>query len=542
MEDLISSEVSSEEQPTGERWDPLGAPNDQEEENSPTKHFDLDLDFCDHNNCIPIEKVRNLEEEQELLNSSLFALTTHFAQVQFRLRQIVDAPPDDKEDLLKSLEEFAFRGIPDVGIVRERMGEANLAEAVRLRRAQQQELIEKLKNQLRELERYAFESGEATVPQDIILEHQRVILNELKMRMNLELDEKKYHQMTAADVKQQVDMALGQLVNPLKMKEHLVAQLKTQVADLERFINYLQADTKHAKCACGCALHSVKKPFKSDTIGMVQRTAALLQMFAMLQMGCGGHQFKKNDLKNTMKANHWGDLRARLEVAISRVVELLNSGSHSLDEQGGYSSDNESPTVYCNVQVTTAVRKYLATSIRDLMQHGATAAGHNYSLVPFMGCFVRRPGPSDIKIHAWEIILEYYHLKNGERFNSTPARKLSQSFNLDIAGASASSNKANMLCAIGGIISTHSPYKRSYDSHFKAFVCAALNANKLVTWLSLLFQCRQLINVHYQPWSYVMKTGFQDSLQSLDALTGHKFDLPVDLAIRQFQNIKDVFT
>ncbi|KAJ6647189.1 RUN domain-containing protein 1, partial [Pseudolycoriella hygida] len=48
--------------------------------------------------------------------TSLLALTSHFAQVQFRLRQIVDAAPDDRDKLLQSLEEFAFRGIniPDV--------------------------------------------------------------------------------------------------------------------------------------------------------------------------------------------------------------------------------------------------------------------------------------------------------------------------------------------------------------------------------------------------------------------------------------------
>lgn len=86
-----------------------------------------------------MERVKLLEEEQEMLNSSLIALTTHFAQVrrskqlalqlsshtctsvneicaqvQFRLRQIVDAPTSEKETLLKELEEFAFRGIPDV--------------------------------------------------------------------------------------------------------------------------------------------------------------------------------------------------------------------------------------------------------------------------------------------------------------------------------------------------------------------------------------------------------------------------------------------
>ena len=34
--------------------------------------------------------------------------------MQFRLRQIVDAPPDEKENLLKDLEAFAFRGIPEL--------------------------------------------------------------------------------------------------------------------------------------------------------------------------------------------------------------------------------------------------------------------------------------------------------------------------------------------------------------------------------------------------------------------------------------------
>ena len=43
------------------------------------------------------DQLRKLEDEQEQLNSSLLALTTHFAQVQFRLKQIVAAPPEEKE-------------------------------------------------------------------------------------------------------------------------------------------------------------------------------------------------------------------------------------------------------------------------------------------------------------------------------------------------------------------------------------------------------------------------------------------------------------
>lgn len=126
----------------------------------------------------------------------MFALTTHFAQVQFRLRQVVNAPTEDKEDLLKSLEEFAFRGIPDVGLVKERMDEASITEAVRLRRTQQKELIDKLKSQLRELEQYAFENGEAGIPQDVLLERQKIILNELKTRMNIEIDEQHFYKVS----------------------------------------------------------------------------------------------------------------------------------------------------------------------------------------------------------------------------------------------------------------------------------------------------------------------------------------------------------
>ncbi|XP_066248652.1 RUN domain-containing protein 1 isoform X1 [Euwallacea similis] len=536
---MESPDNSLDGRPTGERWDPLGAPNDDED-------FDFDKQnyFDDP---YALSKMKTMEDEQELLNSALFALTTHFAQVQFRLRQVVNSPPECREDLLKSLEEFAFRGIPDVSLVKEKMDEASLAEAVRLRRSQQKELIDRLKSQLRELEEYAFENGEAGIPQDVLLERQRIILNELKSKMHLELDEQNYLTMTPECVKHQINLALDQLISPLKVKEHLVSQLKTQVADLERFIGYLQNDgSKQKKCSCGCAYHSVKKNFHSETtIGLIQKTATILQMFAVMQLGCGPKShFRKNDLKNSMKVNHWGDLRAKLEMAIARVKEFADAKENQMllipNRSLSSETENQALAPY-NLHLTTAVRKYLVPCIRDLIQHGSCSS-QSTSLVPFIGCFARRASYSDTMIHPWELILDYYRLKNGENYNSTPARKLSQSFNLDIAGASPNSNKHNMLCAIGAIISTHTPYKRSYDSHFKAFICSALNAGKMVPWLNLLFTCNKLIKDYYLPWSYVAKTGFQDSLKSLDVLTKYQFDLPVDLAIRHFQNINDVFT
>lgn len=57
----------------------------------------MGLSFVLFSHNLESERLKRLEEEQEQLNSSLFALTTHFAQVQFRLKQIVDAPTEHKE-------------------------------------------------------------------------------------------------------------------------------------------------------------------------------------------------------------------------------------------------------------------------------------------------------------------------------------------------------------------------------------------------------------------------------------------------------------
>lgn len=109
--------------------------------------------------------------------------------MQFRLRQVVHAPPEAKEKLLKSLEEFAFRGIPDIGLVKEQIDEVGLVNPVRLKQNQHKELFSVLKGQLKELEEYAFENGNVGFSPELLLERQKILLNELKSRINLDLDE-----------------------------------------------------------------------------------------------------------------------------------------------------------------------------------------------------------------------------------------------------------------------------------------------------------------------------------------------------------------
>ncbi|CAM1306729.1 RUNDC1 (predicted) [Pycnogonum litorale] len=563
-----------------ERWAPVGA--DQIDDYNGGSSFELS----------DPERLHELEFEQEQLNQSLMALTTHFAQVQFRLKQIVDASPEEKEVLLKELEEFAFRGIPDVRDIQcnsdkieDTVGNLIITEQsheqkMNSQRIRQHELISKLKDQLEDLEQYAYETGEAGLPQNVVMEKQKVIIDQLKRKMHLDLGE--FDKLTSDDLRKQVDVAIGQLINPVKMKAQLVGQLKTQIVDLERFIEFLQGEvgktqsSDEGKCTCNCPVHGSdifsKKPcdtsdtsadccsprnnlqnrrfrnrhqehlnhqkVRANTMAIMRKALAVLQIFSVSHFGCNADKFHRNLLKKTSKGNHYGDLRAQLEVAIQHVIDIA---SQEQPVDSDYTSDSEdSPVVTCNEKLTTSVRKELAMAIRDLIQHGLMPVGQSKSLVP-LGCFPVRSDSSRTMMHAWDLILKYYQQKNGDIYNSTPARKLSQSFNLDIIGGSAITPKQTLLGAVNAVITTHTPLKRSDDSHFKAFVCAALNEKKLVTWLKLLFRSRTIVENYYQPWSYVAKTGFEDSFKSLERLNKLKFELPVDLAVRQFQNIRDAF-
>lgn len=192
-------------------------------------------------------RIQALEEEQESLLSSLMALTTHFAQVQFRLHQISEAPEKDRDFLLKKLEDFADSGIPNWSEQSTEMESKNILTRMDSQKSHQHELIEQLKTQLDDLEKYAYETGEPVLPQAIMVEKQKIIIDELKQKMNLNFNELDLPQLSPDELRNHVDVAFGEFVSPMKMKEQLVAQLKTQVNDLERFIKFLQVEKKDKK-------------------------------------------------------------------------------------------------------------------------------------------------------------------------------------------------------------------------------------------------------------------------------------------------------
>lgn len=79
------------------------------------------------------------------------------------------------------------------------------------------------------------------------------------------------------------------------------------------------------------------------------------------------------------------------------------------------------------------------------------------------------------------------------------------------------------------------------DAKFKAFICAGLNKRKLIHWFRLILRNQTILESYYSPWSYVSKTGFDDGFKTLERLNMFVFDLPVDVAIKQFQNMNEAF-
>ncbi|CAI2355580.1 unnamed protein product [Caenorhabditis sp. 36 PRJEB53466] len=258
-------------------------------------------------------KVQQLEEEQERLNNSLFSLSSHFAQVQFRIKQMNEADTTDREKLLKELQEFAFKGCTDMNELQRLRSESESGNDVLERQNERQkELLRQLREQVEDLERAAYENGEGTLPSTVILQKQKAVLDKLREKIELNLDIDKMNQ---SEIQRHVDDALKQLVNPFKEKGQLVDQLQTQITDLERFVNFLQKENSENS--------NQNTPVRS--MGSTPLSSAKPKNASFLSgiIGCSTSRFQKNQLKNTLKGNHYGDERAHVQLAVDATQQIL---------------------------------------------------------------------------------------------------------------------------------------------------------------------------------------------------------------------------
>lgn len=218
------------------------------------------------------------------------------------------------------------------------------------------------------------------------------------------------------------------------------------------------------------------------------------------------------------------DLRARLELAVDHIFDACSHVECATDTDCSTTtsidglSEGMPEYLMSSPAITAVVRKELAPAIRDLMQHGLNQVRILLELYPTSGLTqsITYTGWSSFKfgplheLHVQQeligqhvgagsclgrhssilqaeagpilgqtcvrfdlIMTKLDQYLQGHEYNSAPQRKLSQSFGLDLAGAS-SNVKQSLLATVGQIIASHGQYKRSADAHFKAFVCAGL--------------------------------------------------------------------
>jgi hypothetical protein len=134
----------------------------------------------------------------------------------------------------------------------------------------------------------------------------------------------------------------------------------------------------------------------------------------LTQFNCGTKQFETNILKKT--ENHWGDLRANLEVAINKTITV------SMKLEQYKITNSESDAEYDEINnnsiekpffrdLVECVYRDLTNSLRDLLQHGFIETNYNKSLVPAFSCFPVRTSKSEIGLHAWDLFMKYYETK-----------------------------------------------------------------------------------------------------------------------------------
>jgi hypothetical protein len=76
---------------------------------------------------------------------------------------------------------------------------------------------------------------------------------------------------------------------------------------------------------------------------------------------------------------------------------------------------------------------------------------------------------------------------------------------------------------------------------FKAFICSGLSKRKLIPWLKVILRNQTILETFYNNWSYVVKSGFDDAFRAIERLSMYVFDLPVDVAVKQFKDMNEAF-
>lgn len=498
------------------------------------------------------------------------------------LCHLKDEPENDKKRLLALTEENEEEEETEVDV------EAPAPMEQDGRQHQHIELIKKLRLQLRDLEKYAFERGELErAPPSILVERQSVILETLRDRLSLNIGKNEIETLKLDKLKEQVDKEIEELLGPLMTKEYLLNQFRTQLTDLERYIAHLHGalGKMHDKRGCLCHVHGCSLPTPADKDSdhlskssnhlinddALPKTSKLIRSL-VTQLICSDLKIqesarKEQDFKRiscaegksfsslgqkvgTSTKNQPSNDDAAWSLHIDKVILATDSLVNLFNLEPQHQRSTDKPL---DDMVESVVRRQLIPALRDLLSYGLIDPDHlprstsyvsllfdPYFLLSTFTCFPssqksnNNSSSLDVdKVHVWFVIEEYYRSRNETGFKTSSVKTLSQSFNLapSISGPIKITSKQALLIAIEDIIETMSKCRpNGPESHFRTFVYNSLNRSKLSTWLRLIFNNKSITKKLYHSFSFVNQPDKMNTLlKTIEALNQFEFKLRADL-------------
>lgn len=125
-----------------------------------------------------------------------------------------------------------------------------------------------------------------------------------------------------------------------------------------------------------------------------------------------------------------------MELSLEKLLDACcNTEAKNLPGRESGEEERDTEWLVRSPGVTAIIRRELAPAIRDLVHHGLGHSAPSLSVNPFSGCMSARARAGAGILHAWDVVMKFYEMKGGAEYNSAPARRLSRSFGLDLAGS-----------------------------------------------------------------------------------------------------------
>ncbi|OAF70966.1 RUN domain-containing protein 1 [Intoshia linei] len=450
-------------------------------------------------------------QKQLTNNMSLIAITSHFAQVQFRLKQIVDSNDSDKVKLIQELEEFAFSGC-----------EMNV-KAIHLK-SDYNKMITNLKAKIADLETFAYGMGYGDLPTFMILEKHTQLIKQLKKKLNLDLENIIDKDQT--DLNNILEKYMQSLLKPNIVQQKLIDQLMTQVRDLEQYIRFIS--NEKSKFTTVTPTNHFKKDAKN--VNLYSVFWSYFSSFIESIIFCTKSHSSIIDLKFN-EINIHRHLLESLHLSTSKMITPIRNYMTKP------TTKNERKLVRCTI-------KNFYISLHNILRYGL-----NYELKDTEYTFSLYPCKDKLQenivtnSHFWLILLEFYRIEQGDLETIKPSFLLQEAFNIDLSVCNESSDdKIDLLCVIkkahqGNVLLTKSMATKrlSADFHLRTFIFIALNLKKLSLWIKIIWKSR--ISILYGKNSFMNSNNCTLFLNTLTKFEEEMKNLTLPLNVLQKYNV-----